>query len=84
MSYYADEVPKTLELNTEYTSRQIYLFMIENKHVHILSDSVHLSHDSNQKYTIVDVKEGYVHRQADNGYRVHLLPNTKTRIYQIK
>ncbi|THE09940.1 hypothetical protein E1I69_20450 [Bacillus timonensis] len=85
MSYYEDEVPKSLDLNAEYTAREIYLFMIENKNVMILMDSVHLNHnDRDHKFKVVDIKENYIHRQAENSYRTHLIPNKKTRIYEIE
>ncbi|WP_026678204.1 hypothetical protein [Fictibacillus gelatini] len=84
MSYYEDEVPQDLELNCEYTSREIYLFMIENKNVMILSDSVHLSYDDrSNKYKIVDIKENFIHKQAENSYKSHMIPNNKTRIFEI-
>lgn len=84
MAYFEDEVPKELELNGEYTSREIYLFMIENRNVLILSESVHLNHrDDGFKYKIVDIKDKYIHKQAENSYNTHLLPNTRTKVIEI-
>ncbi|MGE7119633.1 hypothetical protein ACQKIC_05445 [Peribacillus sp. NPDC046944] len=85
MSYFEDEVPKTLELGNEYSSREIYLYMIENRDVIILSESVHLDYNSSTlKYKVTDVKENFIHKQADTGYRTHMIPNRKTKIYEIK
>lgn len=84
MSYYEDEIPKELTLDGKYTSRQIYLFMIENKDVIILSDSVHLSFSSNDiEYMVKAKKENFIHKLADNSYKTHMIPNRKTRIYEI-
>ncbi|MDD9312649.1 hypothetical protein PUS82_15345 [Cytobacillus firmus] len=84
MAYYEDEVPKELEIGKQYTSREIYLYMIENRNVMILSDSVHLDYNGGLKYEIVDIKENFIHKQADTGYRVHQIPNSKTKILEIR
>ncbi|WP_342488553.1 hypothetical protein MKX67_18400 [Cytobacillus sp. FSL W7-1323] len=83
MSYYADEVPKELILNSEYTSRQIYLFMLDYRAI-ILSNNIHLTDDNQIKYKVIDIKEKYIHKLTDNGYRTQLLPQTKTKIYEIE
>ncbi|ARK23297.1 hypothetical protein SporoP37_00385 [Sporosarcina sp. P37] len=84
MVYYEDEVPKCLKENEEYTSREIYLFMMENKNVQILSDSVHLSRDNKSvKYRVVSIKDKFIHKQADDSYRTYLIPNAETKIIEI-
>ncbi|MED1607766.1 hypothetical protein P4U90_20815 [Cytobacillus kochii] len=82
MSNYAD-VPKELVLNSEYTSRQIYLFMLDYRAI-ILSDNIHLTDDNEIKYKVIDIKEKYIHRLTDTGYRTQLLPQNTTKIYEIE
>ncbi|TWT04616.1 hypothetical protein [Planomicrobium sp. CPCC 101079] len=85
MAYFEDEVPKSLELDEMYSSREIYLFMLENRNVIILSGSTHLNHHDNEKrYRVVDIKENYVHKTADDSSRTHRIPSTKTKIYEIR
>ncbi|WP_034757879.1 hypothetical protein [Rossellomorea vietnamensis] len=84
MTYFEDEVPKDLELNGEYSSREIYLFMIENDKVMILSDSVHLDYNARDiMYRVTDKKQNFIHKKAENSYRTHMIPNRKTNIYEI-
>jgi hypothetical protein len=85
MTYYADEVPKELKLNEIYTSRELYLYLMDNpKNTIILGENSLLTDSTEIKYKIVDIKEKFLHSKSKNSYKTYLIPSTKSIIVEIE
>ncbi len=82
LSYYEDEVPKVLEIGKEYTEREIYLFVVNNKYCSVISKSrIRLDNNGISKLTIIEILEGYEHK--GDGYMTYNIPSRKSKIYII-
>lgn len=83
MSYFEDEILKDIEINKEYTSRQVQIFLHENKDVVLISDRNNIVNDNKIKYRVIRRIDKYIHRISSTS-RNHILPNNITRIYEIE
>ena len=80
MGYIQSEVPKELIKGKEYTERQLMLYVINNRHESVLSQSVaRFSDYSDRLLTVIDVCEGYLH--TGNGSTTYNIPSSKSKIY---
>ncbi|WP_330948945.1 hypothetical protein [Virgibacillus sp. MG-45] len=83
MSYYEKEILKDLVEGEEYTSRQIDIFLRENKDVIILSDTGRIVDSEKMKYKVVKKIEKYVHR-TEGFTRTYLIPNMPSKIFELE
>ncbi|MCJ7840499.1 hypothetical protein MUB24_06105 [Lederbergia sp. NSJ-179] len=83
MTYYEDEILNELEVGEDYTSRQVLIFLYENKNATILSDSGRITNSNEIKYRVVGRKDKYIHTSRDHD-RVYTIPNETSKIYEIE
>jgi hypothetical protein len=81
MGYFDDEIIGELSIGKIFNSRQIDIFLRENKNCIVLSDDEYLPNQSQIQYEVIDKQKKYIHSRDD---RPQLLPNPLLTVYIIK
>ncbi|WP_340373276.1 hypothetical protein [Peribacillus sp. FSL E2-0218] len=81
MTYYEDEIPEDLVTGEVYTSREIKIFLQENRNIVVLADYDFLPDNNKIKYVIKNNISKYIHRNENHTY---MIPSIESVIYEIE